>query len=90
MLPVVLVPERVLIDLLAHAASAAHLVGHLDAHPGASVADHLDAIVHEISELLGSSGGIAICASPCALDVLRRDDLALEVVPALVAEFGDV
>jgi len=40
--------------LLAHAASAARIVGHLDAPAIEPLADHIDAIVHELSELLGN------------------------------------
>jgi len=51
------VPETLLRDLLAHAASAARIVGHLDdALAVEPLADHVDAIVHELSELLGEPG----------------------------------
>lgn len=45
-------------NLLAHAVSAARIVGHLDERVASAfveeLADHIDAIVHELSELLGN------------------------------------
>lgn len=46
--------------LLAHAASAAHLVGHLDDPIAAGpLAEHIDAIVHALTELLGNPQTLA-------------------------------
>jgi len=42
----------VLETLLKHAASAARIVGHSDALAAGPLADHVDAIVHELGELL--------------------------------------
>ena len=57
------VPRTVLLDLLTHAASAAHLVGHLDdkAQPELirQLGDHVDAIAHELAELLGKPDAVA-------------------------------
>jgi hypothetical protein len=54
------IPEPILVDLLAHAASAARIVGHLDDSIAVGpLADHVDAIVHELSELLGNPHVIA-------------------------------
>lgn len=39
--------------LFKHATSAAQIVGHSDAIAAGSLADHVDAIVHDLSELLG-------------------------------------
>jgi hypothetical protein len=54
------VPRLVLIDLLAHASSGARIVGHLDDRdrsPGVEqLSDHVDALVHGLSEVLGSHG----------------------------------
>ena len=55
-------PERTaLVDVLAYASSAARLVGHLDeAIAVGPLADHVDEVVHLLSELLGdrhSCGG---------------------------------
>ena len=51
------VPDLVLVDLLAHASSAARIVGHLDDRHGSTtleqLSDHIDALVHGLSELLG-------------------------------------
>ena len=51
------VPRLVLVDLLAHASSAASIVGHLDDRdrsPGVEqLSDHVDALVHGLGELLG-------------------------------------
>ena len=49
----------VLETLLKHAASAARIVGHSDALAAGPLADHVDAIVHELSELLGNPHLIA-------------------------------
>jgi hypothetical protein len=57
------VPKPVLVALLAHASSAARIVGHLDGRDGSPaverLADHIDAIVHGLSELLGDPHLIA-------------------------------
>jgi hypothetical protein len=88
---IVPVPERVLIDLLAHAASAAHLLGHLDSADAALVADHLDAIVHEISEVLGSPRESAASAAPGGLAIMNRDDLGPDgAVPVSMVMVGGV
>lgn len=54
--PSIHVPKLVLIELLAHASSAARIAGHLDDHarPHAleQLADHADALVHGLSKLL--------------------------------------
>jgi hypothetical protein len=53
-------PEELTLDratlekLLAHATSVARIVGHSDALAAGPIADHVDAIVHELSELLGN------------------------------------
>jgi hypothetical protein len=50
------VARPVLVDLLAHASSAAGIVGHLDDRSDSStleqLSDHVDALVHGLSELL--------------------------------------
>jgi hypothetical protein len=56
-----LVPHDVLVNLLQHAAFAAHLVGHLDrAQPELvqQLGDHVDAIAHELTELLGTPNAL--------------------------------
>ena len=56
----ILVPETVLRDLLAQAASAARIVGHLDgAIADGPLGDHVDAIVHKLTELLGDPHTLA-------------------------------
>jgi hypothetical protein len=45
--------------LLRHATSAARIVGHSDALTAGPLVDHVDAIVHELSELLGNPHLIA-------------------------------
>ena len=56
-------PRSILEKLLHHAAFAAHLVGHLDdnAQPALvrQLGDHIDAIAHELAELLGNPGALA-------------------------------
>jgi hypothetical protein len=51
------VPKLVLVELLAHASSAARIVGHLDDRDRSpaveQLSDHVDALVHGLSELLG-------------------------------------
>jgi hypothetical protein len=52
--------RAILEKLLAHAAAAARIVGHLEDAPAIGpLADHVDAIVHELSELLGEPHRIA-------------------------------
>jgi hypothetical protein len=60
--------------LLNHAASAAHLVGHLDDDIASGpLGDHLDAIVHKLTELLGDphtlAAPVSSTRSTFALDV---------------------
>jgi hypothetical protein len=89
MQPSIPVPEPVLVGLLAHAASAARLVGHIDTIAVGPLADHIDAIVHEISELLGSPRGTAVSASPFMLDLVTQD-ATQHAVPDLAAPVGDI
>jgi hypothetical protein len=70
--------------LLHHAASAAHLAGHLDddarVHIVSALADHVDAVVHELSELLGAAHATA------ALDVVTpSESVAHDCAPMLTA-----
>ena len=57
------VDRSVLAKLLHHAASAAHLVGHLDdkAQPELirQLGDRVDTIAHELAELLGAPSALA-------------------------------
>jgi hypothetical protein len=65
MLPIVqLTLDRTTLEkLLYHAAFAAHLVGHLDDNPHrdliTQLGDHVDAIAHELAELLGDPQAVA-------------------------------
>ncbi len=59
-----LTPDRsTLEELLQHAASAAHLVGHLDdaAHADliSQLGNHVDAVVHGLTEILGDPRALA-------------------------------
>jgi hypothetical protein len=69
--------------LHAHASSSARLIGHIDALATGPLADHVDALAHELGELLGNPHLIAapvpIARSTSALDV------ELDGVPELVA-----
>ena len=47
------VPKLALVDLLAHASTAARIVGHLDSPSAEQLSEHVDAVVHGLSELLG-------------------------------------
>jgi hypothetical protein len=57
------VPKATLKELLQHAAFAAHLVGHLDddAHADliGQLGDHVDAIAHDLTEILGDPRALA-------------------------------
>jgi hypothetical protein len=84
--PSVTIDRTTLVDLLGHATSAARLVGHLDdALAVEPLADHVDAIVHELSELLGNRDVIAAplpsarasCTISITVDDGTRHDLAL-------------
>lgn len=65
MIPIVqlTIDRSTLEKLLHHAAFAAHLVGHLDddAHRDLirQLGDHIDAIAHELTELLGDPAALA-------------------------------
>jgi hypothetical protein len=70
------IPRTTLADLLAHATSAAQHVGHLDEDIAAGpLGDHLDAIVHGLTEALGDPHLIAAPAPSI------RSTLALDAVP---------
>jgi hypothetical protein len=62
------VARSVFAKLLHHAASAAQLVGHLDdgAHPELvrQIDEHVDTIVHELTELLGDPDAVARAGAP--------------------------
>jgi hypothetical protein len=57
------IPAHVLEELLLHASSASRLVGHLDdgANPELirQLGDHVDTVVHELTELLGTPSAVA-------------------------------
>jgi hypothetical protein len=81
------VARSVLANLLDHAAFAAHLVGYLDdkAQPELirQLGDRVDAIAHELAELLGASSGLA------ELDAAAPDDReARGGVPLLMSVAG--
>jgi hypothetical protein len=55
-LPMKFAIERITLEkLLGHATSSARIVGHSDAFAAGPLGDHIDAIVNELSELLGNS-----------------------------------
>lgn len=54
------IERSVLVGVLGHATSAARIVGHIEDAPAIGpLADHVDAIVHALSELLGEPHPIA-------------------------------
>lgn len=60
--------------LLNHAESAAHLVGHLDDPIAAGpLADHVDAIVHELTELLGDPAARVPRARQAIIDAIAHE-----------------
>src|SRR5512140_2452422 len=69
--------------LHAHASSAARLVGHIDALATGPLADHVDALAHELGELLGNPHLIA-ASVPSARSTFALH-VALDGVPELVA-----
>jgi hypothetical protein len=74
------VSKLAVVDLLAHASSAAHIAGHLDDRDGSTalvqLSDHVDALVHGLSELLGDDRRSAKAAptdgEATAVDELRE------------------
>lgn len=59
-LELVAVPKSTLEKLLRHAESAAQFVGHLDGAIAAGpLGDHVDAIVHRLTEILGEARTLA-------------------------------
>lgn len=55
--PTLPIPKPVLVELFAHASSAARIIGHLDDRGGTHVerlADHIDALAHKLGGLLGT------------------------------------
>jgi len=63
------IDSEALSSLLAHAASAARFIGQLDAGDSriAALGDHIDAVVHGLTELLGEPRGVT-CAGPAPHD----------------------
>jgi len=82
----ILIPEMILDNLLAHATAAARLAGHLDddarVHIVSALADHVDTVVHELSELLGAARATA-AVSP-------SESVAHDCAPMLTAAAGGV
>jgi hypothetical protein len=75
------VDRSTLENLLDHAASAAHIVGHLDgAIATGPLGDHVDAIVHELTELLGDPHTLVAPVQGA------RSTLALDVTPDAAPE----
>ena len=74
-------------NLLNHAAIAAHLVGHLDDNPPPDLirrlGEHVDTVVHELTELLGEARTLAErdAAAPA-------DHIALDGAPMLTSITG--
>jgi hypothetical protein len=81
------VDRTTLEKLLHHATFAAHLVGHFDdgAHPDliCQLGDHIDAVAHELTELLGDPRTLA---APDA--VVPNDRAAHDGTPMLTASVG--
>jgi hypothetical protein len=84
-------PHLVLVELLAHASSAAHIVGHLDDRDGSTtleqLSDHVDALVHGLSELLGDHRLTAEVA-PDDDATTQPDPVVQEHAMPLVARIG--
>jgi hypothetical protein len=80
----------ILEKLLHHAASAAHLVGHLDDDDHADLigqlGDHVDAVVHGLTEILGAPRVLAEHDGVAAPDDRAPHDSA----PALACGAGGV
>jgi hypothetical protein len=81
------VPKATLENLLHHAAFAAHLVGHLDDSARADLigplGDHVDAIVHGLTELLGDPRTLA------APEAIAPDDrVAYDGSPMFASDAG--
>jgi len=79
--PTVLASSVITIDvatlqgILHHAASAARLVGHLDdANSDGPLGDHLDGIVHKLTELLGDPHTLTAPAPSAHWFVIGTDD----------------
>jgi len=75
----IIIDRATLERLHAHAASAARFVGHIDALATGPLADDIDALAHELGELLGDPHLIA-APVPSA-----RSTFALDGVPELVS-----
>jgi hypothetical protein len=78
MQPSIRVSEPVFVGLLAHAASATRLVGHIDITAARALGSHIDAIVDELSGLLGSPRAFAASSSMHAIDAVTQGDLATQ------------
>src|SRR5215207_9009996 len=89
MAPSLQVPRPVLVDLLVHAWSAARVVGHLGDADGsqavAPLSDHVDAIVHGLSELLGGQRRTAgpVPAGETAMAVVAASEAGARLIAAV-------
>jgi hypothetical protein len=79
--PTITIERTVLADLLAHAAAAARIVGHLDDSIATGpLSDHIDAVVHELSELIGAARTTAALNA-----VTTSESVAYDGAPTLTA-----
>jgi hypothetical protein len=73
--------RSILQKLLDHAASAAHLVGHLDdkiqLELTRQIGEHVDTIAHELTELLGAPTALAERDAPSPDDCTVRDGVPM-------------
>jgi hypothetical protein len=79
----------ILEKILNHAAFAAHLVGHLDAHARRDLVDqlgdHVDAVIHSLTEILGDPRALSGHDSAAGSD----DSEPYDGVLMLTASAGD-
>jgi hypothetical protein len=84
--------KSILEKLFGHAAAAARIIGHLDDTIAVGpLADHVDAIVHELSELLGEPHLIA-APVPSARSTFGADVVTQRIescTMAVLVESGD-
>jgi hypothetical protein len=89
------IPHAMLATLLGHATAAARLVGHLDGPVAEPLSDHIDAIVHGLTELLGDphrrSAAGAVAAIEATVSAVRSapdDRVAYDGAPVLAISAG--
>jgi len=89
------IPQAMLAAPLGHATEAARLVGHLDGPIAELLSDHIDTIVHQLTELLGdprtlnaADAAAGVGTTDSAVRSAPDDRVAYDGAPVLAISAG--